>query len=402
LNQSQLAEKAFSYLTTLCSVGPDRRTGSLGNRKATDFFASVVGQLGYEVDAAPFDCLDHVTGKVFLAAGDQSFAVQISPYSLACDVTAELVTVTTVEELEACNCEGKLLLMKGEICAEQLMPKGFVFYNPDHHQRIYALLEEKSPAGIITATEKKPEMVGALYPFPLIVDGDFDIPSVYCTDVIGEEIARSSAATFRLFIDAQRVPSTANNVIARKNPGAVQKILVLAHIDTYENTPGASDNGSGTVVLLLLAEMLSGYQGEMGIEIAALNGEDHYSAGGQMDYLHRYRDQFDIIAVAINVDDVGYREGGSAYSFYGCPPEIEKAAETAFGEFEGVIPGEPWYSGDHMIFVQAGVPAIAFTAEKMPELMATVTHTPLDTPDIIDPAKLVEVARALSSFVARF
>jgi len=64
-------------------------------------------------------------------------------------------------------------LLKGAICAEQLMPKNFVFYNPDHHKRIYALLEKKKPAGIIAATEKKPEMVGALYPFPLIVDGDF-------------------------------------------------------------------------------------------------------------------------------------------------------------------------------------------------------------------------------------
>ena len=52
--------------------------------------------------------------------------------------------------------------MLGDICAEQLMPKNFVFYNPDHHKRIYAFLEEKMPAAIITATERKPEMVGAL------------------------------------------------------------------------------------------------------------------------------------------------------------------------------------------------------------------------------------------------
>jgi aminopeptidase YwaD len=58
---------------------------------------------------------------------------------------------------------------------------------------------------------------------------------------------------------------------------------------------------------------------------------------------------------------------------------------------------EQWFNGDHMIFVQKGVSSLAFTADKIPELMATVTHTPLDTPEIIDPSKLVELALALSS-----
>jgi aminopeptidase YwaD len=53
-----------------------------------------------------------------------------------------------------------------------------------------------------------------------------------------------------------------------------------------------------------------------------------------------------------------------------------------------------------MIFVQKETPAIAFTAEKMGELMATVTHTARDTPDLIDSAKLVELALALRSFIA--
>jgi len=52
-----------------------------------------------------------------------------------------------------------------------------------------------------------------------------------------------------------------------------------------------------------------------------------------------------------------------------------------------------------MIFVQNGKPAIAFTAEKVTELMATITHSPKDTPDIVDCEKLVELAEALHEFV---
>ena len=61
--------------------------------------------------------------------------------------------------------------------------------------------------------------------------------------------------------------------------------------------------------------------------------------------------------------------------------------------------GKQYSNGDHMIFVQNGVSSLAFTAEKMPELMATVTHTPLDTPEIIDPSKLVELALGLTSLI---
>jgi aminopeptidase YwaD len=393
------ATKAQFYLNTLCSVKPNRRTGSSGNREATDFFASTIRPFGYEIDATPFECLDYICGGAILTHDEEAFEVYVSPYSLGCDVLAELITVSTMEELESTNCEGRILLMRRTICSEQLMPKNFVFYNPEHHQKIIALLESRKPAGIITATERSSEQVGALYPFPLIVDGDFDIPNVYCQDTVGDVLAASQGDSFRLKIDASRVPSSATNIIARLNAGAARKIVITAHIDAYEGSPGASDNASGVVVLLLCAEMLSNYRGENCIEIAALNGEDHYSASGQIDYLKRYRDEFPGVLLAVNVDDVGYKQGRSSYSFYECSPQLEKKAEDVFRRFGGLARGEQWFNGDHMIFVQSRVQSVAFTSECMPELMRSVTHTSSDTPDIIDCHKLVEVAESLNALV---
>jgi aminopeptidase YwaD len=387
------------YLETLCGVKPNRRTGSPGNWEATEFFAETVRGFGYEIDAMPFECLDHVSGGAELTCGESAFEVRGSPYSLGCDVKAELLAVSTAEELEGVECEGKLLLMRGPICSEQLMPKSFVFYNPEHHQRLIALLERKKPAAIITATARNPDQVGALYPFPLIVDGDFDIPNMHCTDVVGGAIAALEGETCRLTIDARRVASRATNVIAKLNGGADKKIVLTAHIDAYEGSPGASDNASGVVALLLCAELLADYGGDYCLEIAALNGEDHYSAGGQMDYLNRYGAELGSVLLAVNVDDVGFERGKSHYSFYGCPPDLEAECEAVFGRFSGLASGAPWYSGDHTIFVQRGVPAVAFTAESMPELMRTVTHTAADTPDIVEARRLVEVAEALNALV---
>ncbi|MFH1515456.1 MAG: M28 family peptidase, partial [bacterium] len=379
-----LFQKAKEYLNKLCSVKPNRRVGSQGNRAATDFFAQTIESWGYTIDTTPFDCLDYEYAETSLVHTHHSFEIYISPYSLGCDVTAELVTVSTVEELEKCECRGKILLMKDAICAEPLMPKNFVFYNPDHHKKIYALLEEKQPAAIITATEKNPHLVGAIDPFPVIEDGDFDIPSIYCKKGTGIEIARRTGEAFHLRIDAKRIAATACNVIARKNQKAHKKIIVSAHIDARENTPGASDNASGIVVELLLGEMLANYSGNLGVEIIAFNGEDHYSVAGQMDYLARYGKYAKDALVAINIDDVGYHHGRTAYSFYGCPAVISRKLHDAFRDNGEVVEGEPWYQGDHMIFVQNEVPAIALTSENMAELMASITHSEKDTPEIID------------------
>ncbi|HZK11259.1 MAG TPA: M28 family peptidase [Atribacterota bacterium] len=236
----------------------------------------------------------------------------------------------------------------------------------------------------------------------MIEDGDFDIPSVYCTDVIGEEIAENTYHEFHLITQAERIPTTACNVMARKNPDAGEKMIVCAHIDAYGNAPGALDNASGTVVLLLLADMLQKYDGPMAIEFIAFNGEDNFSAGGQMDYLRRYGNELEKTLVAINLDDVGYIKGKTAFSIYECPDFISKKAHHVFSSFNGIIRGEQWFQGDHMIFVQKGIPAIAFTAEKMRDLMAQITHTQKDKPELIDCTKLVEIASVLEGFIVEF
>ena len=89
-----------------------------------------------------------------------------------------LLAVTTIDELEAVDATSPVVLARGALTKEPLMPKHFPFYNPDEHKRIIRALESKQPLAIIAATSRNPELAGALYPFPWIEDGDFDIPSI--------------------------------------------------------------------------------------------------------------------------------------------------------------------------------------------------------------------------------
>ena len=392
---SNLQKQAETYLHKLSLDIPNRQTGREGNRMATAFFAETVAAFGFDTDCPEFDCIDWTHGDVNLTADGASFEAFVSPFTLGCQVSAPLIDAATVEQLESIDAHGKILLLHGELTKEQLMPKNFTFYNPDEHKHIIDLLETKQPAAIIAATTRNPELAGGMYPFPLIEDGDFDIPSVYMTDEAGNRLAAHIGQTVSLAFEANRIPAKGCNVIAHKGAESARRVVLCAHIDAKDNSPGALDNGTGVVVLLLLAELLADYVGELGIELVAFNGEDYYSAPGQMLYLESNADRLSDIRLVINLDLAGYREGSTAYSTYGCPGEIDDLIKQVFATQPDMGEGEPWYQSDHSIFIQRQVPAVAITSDRFMELSTYVTHTPKDRPELVDHDKLVNIAIAL-------
>jgi aminopeptidase YwaD len=281
------------------------------------------------------------------------------------------------------------------------MPKNFPFYNPESHQRIIALLEQKRPQAIIAATTRNPQLAGAVYPFPLIEDGDFDIPSVYIKDVEGERLAAHAGREVSLEFKADRTPATGCNVIARKGTDFSRRVVLFAHIDAKQGTPGALDNGTGVVTLLLLAERLADYSGDLGIEIVALNGEDYYSAPGEQQWIARNTGKFTEIVLGINLDGAGYQHGNTAYSLYDPPPEIAVIIWEVFSGRQNMVEGDPWYQSDHSLFIQKGRPALAITSDRFDDLWTRIAHTPDDRPEIVDYAKLIDISAALLDLLRR-
>jgi aminopeptidase YwaD len=221
------------------------------------------------------------------------------------------------------------------------------------------------------------------------------------TEEEGERLVRDLGKTVALTSVSKRIPGKANNIIARKGKQGGRRIVVTAHIDTKKGTPGAIDNATGVVVMLLLADLLKEYSGNMQIEVVALNGEDHYAAPGQMRYLHDNKDCFQEILLNINIDGAGYKEGNSAFSFYNLPQDIEKSAKTTVHDFGGITEGVKWPQGDHSIFIQHGCPAIAVSSQWFTENIDAqeITHTSRDSLDIVDCSKVVEIACALDRFL---
>jgi aminopeptidase YwaD len=135
------------------------------------------------------------------------------------------------------------------------------------------------------------------------------------------------------------------------------------------------------------------------VELLLVNGEDHYAAPGELDWLAAHGDHLDRVMLAINIDGAGYREGRTAFSTYNIDPATEDLIEQALDPRASVISGPAWYQSDHAIFAMRGRPALAFTTELVEEMLETLFHAPDDTPDQVDPGLVVDLARAIADLI---
>lgn len=394
------AGRAAAHLQFLCRELPDRAVGSPGNRAATNWFAHQMAALGFEVETPEFECITWEHGGADLRLGRARFEAIPSPYTVGCEVRARLSVVDRIEALEQADAEGALLLLRGALAKEQLMPKRFPFYNPEEHRQIIACLERKRPAAIVAATGRDPGMAGGLSPFPLIEDGDFDIPCVHMTEAAGAILAAHSGEPIELTIRAQRSAALGCNVEARIGPTTPNRIVVVAHIDAKLGTPGALDNAAGVVTLLLLAESLHALPPSISVELVALNGEDYYNAPGEQLFLRRNQDRLGEIVLGVNIDGAGDQAGEMAFSLYGCPPPIAQAIRLVFQTRPGMVEGEAWYQSDHSLFLMHQRPALAVTSARFSELWAEIAHTEKDVPELVSPEKLDDLAQALCQILS--
>lgn len=399
IGKDLMLKKGNQYMNQLCSEIGERCVGSEGNKNATGFFAEQLESYGFEVEMPKYPCFDWHDHGAGLKVDGQSFEMFTCPYSVGGELKGELCSIANLEQLKQVEGAGKIALLKGEIAKEQLMPKNFPFYNPQEHQEIISLLESKGFVGVISATGMNLEMAGGIYPFPLIEDGDFNLPAVYMKDVEGERLSAYEGKLITMEVRAERIPSEGCNVEARKGDHKAPGLVFLAHIDSKQGTPGAIDNASGIVTLLLLGELLAGFKGPLQVEITAINGEDYYSNPGEQLYLRTIKNRVSDIMLGVNIDGAGYKNSKTAFSLYNLPLHLQETVKEVFSSYDGIIEGEPWYQGDHSLFLQKQIPALALTSKQMEEIIK-VAHTEADKPDLVNCNMLVELAEALSKLVA--
>ncbi len=385
---NNLVQLADRHLRHLCVEVTARDLGSDGNRAATSYVEARFREHGLAVERQEFPCIAWDPLEETLLVRGEPFSLHASPYSWPCDGTGPLRVIRSREQL-ASNLCGAVLLLQGALVAQQLVPKDYPFYSNEEHSRLVEMLERSGALVVLAATGKNPMATAALSPFPLVEDGAFALPSAYMTEAEGARLAAHDGEMARIRMRVRREPSNGFNVVAHVGAKPARHV-VCAHIDAKRGSPGAIDNAGGIVVLLLLAELLRGFDG---VELVAFNGEDDYSAAGELAYLGN-RPDLERLSFAINIDGIGFREGETEFSTYGFTDAEERQLARLLSR-PGLRAGSPWFQSDHAVFVQRGVKAIALTTSEFSWVWSNLAHTERDRVELVDPTHLVRAAEAI-------
>jgi aminopeptidase YwaD len=120
-----------------------------------------------------------------------------------------------------------------------------------------------------------------------------------------------------------------------------------------------------------------------------------------MIYLNQNQDHWNDYLININIDGAGFHLGASAFSPFNLPPKIEEKFRKVIQDYQNIIEGSPWVQGDHSIFLQQGIPAVAVSSQWFVNNIDVqdITHTPKDHPGIVDCDKIVEISKAIKDLI---
>ena len=357
---------------------------------------------GWSVEFQDFNCLNWETDGGEVRIDGATIDLTPGPYGLGVETDGPVRVVRTLQDLEQAELAGSVAVLAGELASEPLTPKAYPFYRSDEHAQIIRLLEVGAPEAVIAVTGKYPQLCGALDQFPLIEDGDFEIPAASVRSYDAGPLLEGEGEAAKVEIRSLRIPSRARNVVATRGRQS-KRLTVIAHVDTKPGTPGAVDNATGVVALLLLAELLDPTRLPdlpIGVELLAVNGEDHYDAPGELAWLASNGDALEEVTLAINIDGGGYRRGKSAYSTYNVDGYAAEHVRRVFDTRDDFVHGPNWYQSDHAIFAMRGQPALAITTEYVQEMLGELFHSVVDTPDQVDIDLVVGIAQALEELIA--
>ncbi|UCH86141.1 MAG: M20/M25/M40 family metallo-hydrolase [Dehalococcoidia bacterium] len=213
------------------------------------------------------------------------------------------------------------------------------------------------------------------------------IPALSLSQAEGHQLQALLAEgplTVRLSVQSTQETKPSQNVIARPSQNDCE-LIVGAHYDSVAAAPGANDNASGSAILLEIARVLDLADQEEGVCFVAFGAEET-TLSGSRHFVATLTSQAQPSPQAmVNLDMVGV---GTEWQLMGSPSLVEKIDQEATALGLDPVPTDPHLSGDHISFMDAGIPAIFIHRFEDPHY-----HTELDRAEFVEPQLLKEAAK---------
>ena len=195
-------------------------------------------------------------------------------------------------------------------------------------------------------------------------------------------------------------PNVIGEIPGITNPDDI--FIIGSHIDDFQYTPGADDNGSGAVATLLAADILSHYQWGCTLRFAFWTAEEQGFLGSNA-YAKRAHDAGENILGYLNLDMLAWNTIGSApiinlYYEPTVPPSLPLAqlfasVVSAYNLDLDPILGTGEYASDHVSFWRYGFTSILAIEDYQRDFNPNI-HEPGDTPAHTDPAYFTDFVKA--------
>ena len=201
-------------------------------------------------------------------------------------------------------------------------------------------------------------------------------------------------------------------ILEGKDPKMINKAIIIgAHLDhvgcNHKLMPGANDNASGVAVVLSVARALTGLPFPLNRSIVFIlfGAEEQGVVGSQFYVKHPVFPNKDIMAF-INMDGVGRGKKIWALAAQNFPQIWNYFKNSNKQWIHRDIDTEYFHNLarprlDAARFMWAGIPTISFSTYGEAELPYSVYHKTLDTPDIITPEIMEDLAQLIYMAVVK-
>jgi Iap family predicted aminopeptidase len=147
------------------------------------------------------------------------------------------------------------------------------------------------------------------HPLMQLMIAEFEPAVVICVEAHDLEsfVVRESRSA-SLVVNGQSGVLRSANVVARHGPrpSSGSEVLVTSHLDAYQISPGANDNGTGLGLMIELARAFveSAQDLEVSMTFVAFGAEENGVIGSRA-YVREHADDLDDIIAVVNLDTLG-------------------------------------------------------------------------------------------------
>ncbi len=365
------ARRALEHLRVLSDRIGQRIGGTESEHRARDYLARVLRDLRYRVELQPFTVPDKYLSSLVLPDGARWNAGASRFGALGVTVAGPVVDLDAGASLPA-DLSGRIVLLVNV---------------PGGSTAVYDAVARGAAAVLIGRVSTPP--AGKTSAFSPTLTSNVSVPVLGVAQVHVERL-RAGLPSSLTVSTVHHTSLTSYNVIAER-PGTFKDdgvVMVTAHYDSVPGSPGANDDGSGTVLALELARVLR-YLPTCKTLRFALWGSEEQGLLGSRYYVSQLSDANAARIAGVFQNDMVATSHGPATAYWllsvdggdnATTREVAAAAKR-LGYDPRVHGPVARGSSDHVPFHERNIAAANFSwrGEGGPHELEPLYHTPEDT-----------------------